>query len=181
MCLKYKYYVFTINTCCSQAVPDRGVVTELCRLSHTHISTHNHPPRTHTAKAFGPVTGNLISNKHPANMNSLREREAGKRDGEEFCSSASQPSAAAAAAAAGFPVFFCLIWSQEWWSNRERGWRCGLLFLAEERGVGLCAVLEPLEPVVISSVTSFLWSEGRQRGRAWGAVCVCVCTGLQWN
>lgn len=47
MCFKYKYsYVFTINTQCSQAVPDEGVVTELLALPHTH--THNHATQTHT-------------------------------------------------------------------------------------------------------------------------------------
>lgn len=65
----------------------------------------------------------------------------------EMCNSVSRHvcSAAAEAAAAACvlgswlpPVFFCLIWSQEWLSKKERdsqcgrGWRCGLLFLAEE-------------------------------------------------
>lgn len=55
------------------------------------------------------------------------------------------------------PVFFCLIWSQEWLSKRERqqGVRREVWSIVfGGRVAGLRAALEPLELFVICPVTS---------------------------
>lgn len=45
-------------------------------------------------------------------------------------------------------------------TEREGGGVVYCFFWRRREGAGLRAVLEPLEPGVISAVTSFLWSEG---------------------
>lgn len=111
MCFTYKQsYVFTPNTESSLAMPGLGVTAVL--LSTQDTSVH--------------ISLRYILNKHIANVNNsgLREKQA------NWCRVARRSAAlplglvcsAASLLGSWLPLvfFFCLIWSKDWLSKRER-------------------------------------------------------------
>lgn len=133
MCFTYKYsYVLTPNTTHNAL----WLLSLLLTLPSTNTYLHG-------TNIW--ISDKVVSSEHTANINSfmLRESPVARRN-VQLClsscllSSSSSGGSSLRAGKLASPVFFCLIWSQEWLSKKERdsqcgrGWRCGLLFLAEE-------------------------------------------------
>lgn len=95
-------------------------------LSQAQISTHG----TNTW-----ISDKVVSSEHTANINSfiLRESLVARRNVQLCLSSCLLSSSSSSLLEAGFPCLFCLIWSQEWLSKKERDSLC-----IEDGGVVYC-------------------------------------------
>lgn len=149
-----------------------------CYSTDTQVSTQSHTQEKYLDQwqAFPTNTQQTLT------VSGLEKGgQTGTEWAEEICSSASLWACVFSSSSSGgggggwLPLsFFCLIWSQEWLSKRERQEVWSIVFGG--RGVGLRAALEPLELVVIYSVTSLL-SLWKRMSRQHREVCVCVSLG----
>lgn len=126
MCFTYKYsYVLTPNTTHN--------ALWLLSLFLTLPSTNIYSRYKHGTNTW--ISDKVVSSEHTANINSfiLRESPVARRNVQLCLSSCLLSSSSSSLLEAGFPCLFCLIWSQEWLSKKERDSLC-----IEDGGVVYC-------------------------------------------